>query len=76
MEDQDAKEFVMQTENEAELDEDEAKKDDPDNEVDPMAELTDDEKKEFARDVLAVKLVMAKVSSTILVFANIPEGVF
>lgn len=75
-ENQDAEEFVTQMENEAELDEDEAKKDDPDDEVDPMAELTDDKKKEFVRNVLPVKLVMAKVSSTILVFENIPEGVF
>lgn len=61
-EDLDAEEAVAQIEIEAEMDEDEQVADDPDDEVDPMGDMTKPERKVFAREVRPVMLVMAKVS--------------
>lgn len=60
--DLDAEEAVAQIEIEAEMDEDEQVADDPDDEVDPMGDMTKPERKVFAREVRPVMLVMAKVS--------------
>lgn len=58
-----SEEIVTQVEMEADADEDEPPADDPNDDVDPMAEMTEGKRKEFQREVRPVMLVMAKVSS-------------